>query len=57
MFKNALLDGMVWSVLWIAYVDMLLKCFPWEMVPENPKVYDLVITNKRKKSIIHAPYA
>lgn len=57
MFKNALLDGMVWSVLWIAYVYVLLKCFPWEMVPENPKVYDLVITNKRKKSIIHAPYA
>ena len=34
MITNALLNGVIWSVLWIAYVYMLLKCFPWEMVHE-----------------------
>ncbi len=36
MIKNALMNGLIWSVLWIAYVYMLLKCFPWEMVHEYP---------------------
>ena len=36
MIANALFSGMIWSVLWIAYVYMLLKWFPWEMVHEYP---------------------
>ena len=28
---------MIWSLLWILYVYMLLKCFPWEMVHEYPE--------------------
>ena len=37
MIANALICGMIWSVLWILYVYMLLKCFPWEMVHEYPE--------------------
>lgn len=37
MLKNALICGLIWSVFWIAYVYMLLKCFPWEMVHEYPE--------------------
>lgn len=37
MIISALCNGMIWSVLWIAYVYMLLKCFPWEMVHEYPE--------------------
>lgn len=37
MLKNALVCGLIWSALWIAYVYMLLKCFPWEMVHEYPQ--------------------
>lgn len=37
MLTSALINGMIWSVLWIAYVYMLLKCFPWEMVHEYPE--------------------
>ncbi|MBQ8996000.1 MAG: hypothetical protein IJ091_09305 [Oscillospiraceae bacterium] len=36
MIYDALLKGLIWSVLWILYVYMLLKCFPWEMVHEYP---------------------
>ena len=37
MITNAVWNGIIWSVLWIAYVYMLLKCFPWEMVHEYPE--------------------
>ncbi len=37
MITNALINGLIWSILWIAYVYMLLKCFPWEMVHEYPE--------------------
>jgi len=37
MIRSALINGMIWSALWIAYVYMLLKCFPWEMVHEYPE--------------------
>lgn len=37
MIIKALLDGLIWSVLWMIYVYMLLKLFPWEMVHEYPE--------------------
>ncbi len=37
MITHALRDGLIWSVLWIGYVYMLLKWFPWEMVHEYPE--------------------
>ncbi|MCR5794042.1 MAG: hypothetical protein K6G61_01670 [Solobacterium sp.] len=37
MIASALINGMIWSVLWIAYVWMLLRFFPWEMVHEYPE--------------------
>ena len=36
MVLNALMKGLLWSVLWIVYVYMLLRWFPWEMVHEYP---------------------
>ena len=48
MLTNALLSGIIWSGLWIAYVYMLLKCFPWEMVHEYPE-------DIRKKTNLEEP--
>lgn len=36
MITRALWEGIIWSILWILYVYMLLKFFPWEMVHEYP---------------------
>ena len=36
MIGRALIFGIIWSVLWMGYVYMILKCFPWEMVHEYP---------------------
>ena len=48
MITNALLNGIIWSVLWIVYVYMLLKCFPWEMVHEYPE-------DIKQKTTLEAP--
>ena len=48
MIKYALVCGMIWSLLWIGYVYMLLKCFPWEMVHEYPE-------DIRKKTTLKEP--
>ncbi|OUM67564.1 hypothetical protein PIROE2DRAFT_4968 [Piromyces sp. E2] len=34
---QALYDGLIWSVLWMVYVYMILKCFPWEMLHDYPE--------------------
>jgi hypothetical protein len=36
MFAKALLYGLIWSALWMVYIYILLKRFPWEMVHEYP---------------------
>lgn len=48
MIRSALINGMIWSALWIAYVYMLLKCFPWEMVHEYPE--DIKKSHNLKRS-------
>lgn len=37
MFEKALIDGFVWSVLWIIYVYVIVKFFPWQMLHDYPK--------------------
>ena len=37
MFAKALIDGLVWSVLWIIYVYVIVKFFPWQMLHDYPK--------------------
>jgi len=37
MITKALLEGLVWSVMWIFYVYVLLRWFPWEMIHEYPE--------------------
>ena len=37
MIFNACIYGLVWSVLWIIYVYIIVKVFPWEMLHDYPK--------------------
>jgi len=55
MITKALLEGLVWSVMWIFYVYVLLRWFPWEMVHEYPEDVKQACTlpepdEKQKKS-------
>jgi len=37
MFKQALIDGLIWSLLWIGFIFMILKWFPWELLHDYPE--------------------
>lgn len=34
---NCFLAGFIWSVLWILYIFMILKFFPWELLHDYPE--------------------
>ena len=37
MIGTAIIEGLIWSVLWIIYVYIIVKCFPWQMLHDYPK--------------------
>jgi hypothetical protein len=37
MIEVALVEGLIWSVLWIIYVYILVTKFPWEMLHDYPE--------------------
>ena len=37
MLINAFIAGLVWSALWIVYVFLILKRYPWEMLHDYPE--------------------
>ena len=37
MIQVALVEGLIWSVLWIIYVYILVTKFPWEMLHDYPE--------------------
>ena len=37
MMSTALLLGLIWSGLWMAYLYVIMKCFPWEMLHDYPE--------------------
>lgn len=37
MFKTALIEGLIWSALWIVYVYVLVRRYPWEMLHDYPE--------------------
>lgn len=37
MISVALIEGLIWSVLWIIYVYILVTRFPWEMLHDYPE--------------------
>ena len=37
MIGIAIIEGLVWSALWIIYVYIIVKCFPWQMLHDYPK--------------------
>ena len=37
MILAALIGGLVWSLLWIIYVYIIVKHFPWQMLHDYPK--------------------
>ncbi|MBQ9157276.1 MAG: hypothetical protein IJ137_10910 [Eubacterium sp.] len=37
MIKTALIEGLVWSGLWMFFVYVIMKCFPWEMLHDYPE--------------------
>ncbi|MCR5098923.1 MAG: hypothetical protein K6B14_08245 [Lachnospiraceae bacterium] len=37
MMLTAIIEGLIWSVLWIIYVYIIVKRFPWEMLHDYPE--------------------
>ncbi|ORX75428.1 hypothetical protein BCR32DRAFT_271910 [Anaeromyces robustus] len=37
MYVQALYEGLIWSALWIGYVYMIIKLFPWTMLHDYPE--------------------
>lgn len=37
MYLDAVIKGLVWSVMWIAYVYVIVTKYPWQMLHEYPK--------------------
>ena len=37
MIGTALIEGFIWSALWIIYVYVIVKYFPWQMLHDYPK--------------------
>lgn len=37
MIMNALICGLIWSVMWSVYVFLILKCYPFSMLHDYPK--------------------
>lgn len=37
MIVTALIEGLIWSALWMIYVYIIVKCFPWQMMHDYPK--------------------
>jgi hypothetical protein len=37
MIGKALIEGLIWSVLWMIYVYVIVKFFPWQMLHDYPK--------------------
>lgn len=37
MIITALIEGFIWSALWIIYVYVIVKKYPWEMLHDYPK--------------------
>ena len=37
MISNAIIYGLIWSLVWIIYVYIIVKKFPWEMLHDYPK--------------------
>ena len=37
MYLDAVIKGLIWSVLWIIYVYVIVTKYPWQMLHEYPK--------------------
>jgi hypothetical protein len=37
MMSTALLLGLIWSGLWMAFLYMIMKYFPWKMLHDYPE--------------------
>ena len=37
MMRTALLLGLIWSGLWMAFLYVIMKYFPWEMLHDYPE--------------------
>ncbi|MCR5376694.1 MAG: hypothetical protein K6E71_08100 [Lachnospiraceae bacterium] len=37
MYLDAVIKGLIWSVLWIGYVYVIVTKYPWQMLHEYPK--------------------
>ena len=48
MMSTALLLGLIWSGLWMAFLYVIMKYFPWEMLHDYPE-------DVRKASILPEP--
>ena len=46
MILTAIIEGLIWSVLWMIYVYILVKMFPWEMLHDYPEDIQKASTNE-----------
>ena len=37
MIGTSLLLGLIWSGLWMVFIYVIMKCFPWEMLHDYPE--------------------
>ena len=37
MYITALIEGLVWSVLWIIYAYVIVTKYPWQMMHDYPE--------------------
>ena len=43
MIRTALIEGVIWSVLWMIYVYIIVVRFPWEMLHDYTTILSLAI--------------
>ena len=43
MIRTALIEGVIWSVLWMIYVYIIVVRFPWQMLHDYTTILSLAI--------------
>ena len=50
MIMNALIYGLIWSVMWSVYVFLILKLYPFSMLHDYPKDIQAAVTIEKPTS-------
>lgn len=47
MIVTAFIEGLIWSALWIIYVYIIVRCFPWQLLHDYPEDIQEAATLKK----------